>query len=63
MKVAKKLPDVLELLEEMGLIKDTVLGSRTGLEGEKMINGANGPFDVTEKEGYLSTLIVRNRRK
>lgn len=63
MKVAKKLPDVLALLEEMGLIKDTILGSRTGLEGEKMINGADGPFDVTEKEGYLSTLIVRNRRK
>ncbi|MBE9537178.1 MAG: precorrin-2 C(20)-methyltransferase [Proteobacteria bacterium] len=62
MKVAKKLPEVLELLEEMGLLKETVLGSRTGLEGEKLVSGAEGPFDVTEKEGYLSTLIVRNKK-
>lgn len=62
MKVAKKLPEVLDLLEEMGLLKNTVLGSRVGFENEKLINGANGAFEVTEKEGYLSTLIVRNRR-
>lgn len=63
MKVAKKLREVLDLLEEMGLLKYTVLGSRTGFEDEKLINGAHGPFDVTEKEGYLSTLIVRNKRR
>ncbi len=59
MKVAKKLPEVLKLLEEMRLLQDTVLGSRVGFENEKLINGATDSFDVTEKEGYLSTLIVR----
>lgn len=62
MKVAKKLPQVMDLLEEMGLLKETVLGSRVGFEDEKLVSGAAGSFDVAEKEGYLSTLIVRNRR-
>lgn len=62
MKVAKKLPDVIALLEEMELIPHTVLGSHVGLEGEKMINGAEEYFIVSEKEGYLSTIIVRNPR-
>ncbi len=62
MKVAKKLPEVLGLLEEMGLLKNTVLGSRVGFENEKLINGEAGSFEVAEKEGYLSTIIVRNRK-
>ena len=63
MKVAKKLPEVLKLLEEMELLKNTVLGNRVGFENEKLINGAAGTFEVAEKEGYLSTIIVRNRKR
>lgn len=61
MKVAKKLPEVVGLLEEMGLLKNTVLGSRVGFENEKLIDGATEALEVSEKEGYLSTLIVRNK--
>lgn len=63
MKVAKKLPKVIELLQEMNLLNHTVFGSHVGLEGEKLINGMEEPFMVSEKESYLSTLIVRSRMR
>ncbi len=62
MKVAKRLQEVIELLHEMNLLQNTVFGSRVGQKGERLINGMKMPFVVSEKEGYLSTIIVRNKK-
>src|SRR3989304_5221475 len=37
MKVAKKLPMVIALLEEMGILQNAIFGSHVGLEGERLI--------------------------
>lgn len=63
MKVAKKLPMVIALLEEMGILQNAIFGSHVGLEGERLINGRKEPFTLSEKEGYLSTIIVRKGKK
>ncbi len=62
MKVAKRLQGVIKLLHEMNLLQYSVFGSRVGLKGERLINGMKMPFVVSEKEGYLSTIIVRNKK-
>jgi precorrin-2/cobalt-factor-2 C20-methyltransferase len=62
MKVAKKLAEVLDLIEKMGLTSFTVFGSRIGLPDEKIIDGARQGFNLSAKEGYLSTIIVRKGR-
>lgn len=61
MKVAKRLPHVINLLKEMNLLQYSIFGSHVGMDGERIINGAKEPFIVSEKEGYLSTIIVRKR--
>ncbi len=63
MKVAKKLREVIALLGDMNLLEDTVFGSRIGMEGEMVIDGKIEPFAVSDMEGYLSTIIVRSRRR
>lgn len=61
MKVAKKLPEVVKLLEEMGLAQSAIFGSHVGMPGEKLIKGFNDGSSFSEKEGYLSTIIVRKK--
>ncbi len=62
MKVAKKLQEVVKLLKEMGLARNAIFGSHVGMEGEKLINGFNNDCSFSEKEGYLSTIIVRKKK-
>lgn len=59
MKVAKKLPGVIKLLQEMNLAQNAIFGSHVGLSNEKLIKGFNGSSSLSEKEGYMSTIIVR----
>lgn len=59
MKVAKKLGEVTKLLKDMGLLNSTIFGSRVGQDNEKLIDGRVEPFEFKDKEGYLSTIIVR----
>lgn len=63
MKVAKRLPEVIDLLQEMNLLHHTIFGSHVGLEGERLIDGTKEPFVVSAEEGYLSTLIVRKGKR
>ncbi|MEK6589699.1 MAG: precorrin-2 C(20)-methyltransferase, partial [Nitrospinota bacterium] len=63
MKVAKRLPEVINLLQEMNLLPYTIFGSHVGLEGERLVSGRDGLFALSENEGYLSTIIVRKRTK
>ncbi len=61
MKVAKKLPEVVKLLQEMGLAQNTIFGSHVGMAGEKLIKGFANASSLSEKEGYLCTIIFRKR--
>ncbi len=63
MKVAKRLPEVITLLQELNLEKNAILGSRVGLAGEKLIKGFQASSQLSEREGYFSTLIVRKIKK
>lgn len=62
MKVAKKLPKVVKLLQEMGHSQNAIFGSRVGMAGEKLVKGFADNTSLSEKEGYLSTIIVRKKR-
>jgi len=63
MKVAKKLPEIVKLLQEMGIGQDAIFGSHVGMAGEKLIKGFKNNCSFSEKEGYLSTIIVRKRKQ
>jgi len=64
MKVAKRLSEVMDLIREMDLLDRTVFGSSVGLSGERLVDGTRGePFALSEREGYLSTIIVRKGKR
>ena len=58
MKVGSKLDKVMALLEELDLLKHSVLVSRIGYPGEKVIHDLSS-LEKIEKEGYLSVIIVK----
>ena len=58
MKVGSKLDKVMALLTEMDLLKHSVLVSRIGQPGERMIRDLSSLNEV-KKEGYLSVMIVK----
>lgn len=59
MKVAKKLPEIVNLLREMDLGQNAIFGSHVGMANEKLVKGFNNNSSFSKKEGYLSTIIVR----
>lgn len=60
MKIGSKLNAVIRLLKETGLIKNSVLISRAGQAGEKIIkNSELLALGSKPKLGYLSVIIVR----
>lgn len=58
MKVAKKLDEVIELLEEMNLIDNSLFASYVGLDNEIITRDLNSLKG--SGKGYLSVIIVRN---
>ncbi len=62
MKVGKRLPDILPMLERKNLLKSSVFVSRAGLEGEKIITDLSTIQGVDEKTGYLSIILVDTKR-
>ncbi len=62
MKVGSKLDKVMALLEELDLLKHSVLVSRLGQPGEKMIHDLSS-LNPVQREGYLSVIIVKNPGK
>jgi len=58
MKVGSKLDKVMTLLKELDLLKHSVLVSRIGYPGEKIIHDLSS-LEKIEKEGYLSVIIVK----
>lgn len=62
MKVGSKLDKVMALLEELGLLKHSVLVSHLGQPGEKMIHDLSS-LNQVQREGYLSVIIVKNPKR
>ena len=62
MKVGSKLDKVMALLAELDLLKHSVLVSRIGQPGEKIIHDLSS-LEKIEKEGYLSVIIVKISEK
>jgi precorrin-2/cobalt-factor-2 C20-methyltransferase len=57
MKVAKKLDEVIELLEEMKLIDNSLFASYVGFNNEKITRDLSSLKG--SGKGYLSVIIVR----
>lgn len=60
LKVYKNYKEILEALEELELKENSVLVSRCGLEGERIVQSLQGPNG--DRPPYLTTLIVRKGR-
>lgn len=60
MKVAQRLPAVLELLNGMGIAQHCALASRIGLSGEFLCANLSGA-DIDPAAGYLTTLLIRRQ--
>jgi precorrin-2/cobalt-factor-2 C20-methyltransferase len=58
MKVGSKLDKVMALLSELDLLKHSILVSRLGQPGEKIIHDLSSLKKI-DKEGYLSVIIVK----
>ncbi len=58
MKIGKRLPWVLDLLNELGIAKYCAFARRIGLADE-MLSTDVASLNATESMGYLSTLLIR----
>lgn len=58
MKIGKRLPLVLRLLQEMGISSHCALASRIGLPGETLCSDV-GTLPDDAALGYLSTMLIR----
>jgi precorrin-2/cobalt-factor-2 C20-methyltransferase len=58
MKVGSKLDKVMALLSELDLLRHSILVSRLGQPGERMIHDLSSLNEV-KREGYLSVIIVK----
>jgi precorrin-2/cobalt-factor-2 C20-methyltransferase len=63
MKVGKRLPEIVALLEERGLARRSVFVARAGLEGERIETDLTRLKGERERLGYLSVILVPAERK
>ena len=61
MKVGARLAAVLDLLRELGILDHCAFGSRVGLPEERIARNAGGFGSLTERCGYLATLLIRKQ--
>ena len=62
MKIGKRLPRVLQVLQDMGISRHCALASRIGLPGETLCRTIDSlPGDAAL--GYLSTLLIRRAER
>lgn len=59
MKVYKNFPEIVGLLKEQDMLRQAVLVSRAGLDGERVLRDLEAHQD--EKLNYLSTILTRSR--
>lgn len=58
MKIGHRLPEVIELIKEMGIINKCVLGRRIGMEGGEVYEDLT-KLVLSGREGYFSTMLIR----
>jgi precorrin-2/cobalt-factor-2 C20-methyltransferase len=61
MKIGKRLPQVLDLLAEFGVLEHCAFGQRVGLPDERLwpdLRALHGT-DAAADSGYLSTMLIR----
>ncbi len=63
MKVGKRLPEIVALLEARGLAQRSVFVARVGLEGERVETDLTRLKAGGEQLGYLSVILVPAERK
>jgi precorrin-2/cobalt-factor-2 C20-methyltransferase len=63
MKVGKRLREIIALLEEKGLIGESVFAARVGMEGERIETDMTKLKEADEKTGYLSVILVDAGKK
>ena len=61
MKVAKSLPQIIDLLEDMGMAQRAVFVAKAGQEGERVETDLLKLRDADEKVAYLATILVHTR--
>jgi precorrin-2/cobalt-factor-2 C20-methyltransferase len=57
MKIGHRFPEVLDLLNAMGIARNCALAARLGLPGEALHWGLTRV--AGERLGYLSTMLIR----
>ena len=65
MKIGKRLPQVLDLLAELGVLEHCAFGQRVGLPQERLwpdLRALHGT-QVAADSGYLSTMLIRRSRR
>jgi len=60
LKIGHRLPAVLRLLHEMGIVEHSVFGSHVGMPNEKICLPVGG-IETENANGYLSTMLIRKR--
>jgi precorrin-2/cobalt-factor-2 C20-methyltransferase len=63
MKVGKRLPEIVALLEARGLARRSVFVARAGLEGERIETDLTRLKNEGEQLGYLSVILIPAERK
>lgn len=63
MKIGKRLPEILDLLEEAGVIRDALFVSHAGLEGERVVTDLRQLRGEREEAGYLSIILIHAGEK
>jgi precorrin-2/cobalt-factor-2 C20-methyltransferase len=62
MKIGKRLPDVLALLDQMGISSLCAYGHRVGMP-EEAVSFNLSQLTNTDKNGYLATMLIRRRAR
>jgi precorrin-2/cobalt-factor-2 C20-methyltransferase len=63
MKIGKRLPEIVALLETRGLARRSVFVARAGLDGERIETDLTKFTAAGEQLGYLSVILVPAERK
>jgi precorrin-2/cobalt-factor-2 C20-methyltransferase len=58
MKIGRRLPDILDIIEDAGLIADSVFISRAGLEGEHVETDLKKLRGLNPEAGHLAIILV-----
>lgn len=61
MKVGRRLPGVLALLDELGIAEHCALAHRLGLDGEVVLPSLGTGLNEPGRLGYLSVLLIRRQ--